>query len=303
MRVTNNMLTQNLLKNLEAANNRMDLIQNRLATGQAITKPSDDPVRIEIALRFKSTISAMEQWKTNASEALAIMETTESILGNITAIIQRVRELAVKGVSGDNSANDRCHIAEEIDQLNEQLQVLANSQFGTRYIFSGTLVDTPPIAEIGDWAAWAGNEKPVEFEVGANVTIPVSISGIDLFGIGTGESLFDTLKNLGSHLRNEESLPVNESLEKINESLEKIDEHLDNVLAHRSELGAKTNRMYVIHEQLDITTINLKTSLSDLQDADMAENIMEFKSIQNVFRAALSVGAQIIQPSLVDFIR
>jgi len=310
MRVTNNMLTQNLLKNLEYANNRMDLIQNRLSTGQAITRPSDDPVRIGISLRFKSSISSMEQWKTNASEALAYLETTEGILGNMTSMLQRVRELAIQGANGSNSNDDRAQIAKEVDQLTQQFQVLANSQVGNKYIFSGTRVDTPPMEEYATPipspppapTEWKGNSDIFEVEVGSNLKMPVSIDGFKLFGItdnGDGtqsSSLFNTLHKLsmGLYTGNQADL---------NEALEEVDAHIDNVLGLRAELGAKTNRMYVVTDQLDNSIINLKSNLSDIQDADMAETIMEFKSIQNVYRAALSVGSQIIQPSLVDFIR
>jgi flagellar hook-associated protein 3 FlgL len=303
MRVTNNMLTQNFLKNLEQANNRMDLIQNRLTSGHAITSPSDDPVRIEIALRFKSNIASMEQWQTNAGEALAILETTEGILANMTAMLQRVRELTVQGANGANSPDDRKQIAQEIEQLTQQFQVLANSQVGTKYIFSGTLVDTQPMPEFGEWN---GNSGEYKIEVGSNLTMAVSVNGAKLFrdplsfkgadGEKKQISFFENLLKLKTSLENGDD-------DGINEALAGIDAHLDNLLEARAELGAKTNRVNVIAEQLTNTIINLKQNLSDIQDADLAETIMEFQSIQNVYRAALAVGAQIIQPSLVDFMR
>ncbi|MGI6450267.1 MAG: flagellar hook-associated protein FlgL [Desulfitobacteriia bacterium] len=262
MRVTNNMLTQNFLKNLEQANNRMDLIQNRLTSGHAITSPSDDPVRIEIALRFKSNIASMEQWQTNAGEALAILETTEGILANMTAMLQRVRELTVQGANGANSLDDRKQIAQEIDQLTQQFQVLANSQVGTKYIFSGTLVDTPPMPEMGQWN---GNSGEYKIEVGSNLKMGISIDGAKLFrdplsfkgpdGAEKQVGFFENLLNLKTSLENGNQ-------EGINEALGGIDAHLDNVLAARAELGAKTNRMYVVAEQLNSSIINLKQNLS-----------------------------------------
>ncbi|NLI94157.1 MAG: flagellar hook-associated protein FlgL [Peptococcaceae bacterium] len=310
MRVTNNMLTQNLLKNLEYANNKMDLIQTRLATGEAITKPSDDPVKIGISLRIKSSITSMGQWKTNASEAQTYLNTAEGILGNMTSMLQRVRELAVQGADGSNSNDDRAQIAKEVDQMTQQFQVLANSQVGSKYIFSGTLVDTPPMEEYTQpisspppaLTKWNGNSTLFQFEVGSNLQMPVSVDGTKLFGItdnGDGtqsSSFFNTLYKLSSSLYSGNQAQTEEALGE-------IDSQIDNVLALRSELGAKTNRMEVISDQLENSINNLKGNLSDIQDADMAETIMEFKSVQNVYRAALSVGSQIIQPSLVDFMR
>lgn len=315
MRVTNNMLSQNLLKNLEYANRQMDVIQNRLSTGEAITKPSDDPVKIGISLRFKSTIASMQQWKTNASEALAYIETTEGILGNMNSMMQRIRELAVQGANGSNSNSDRAQIAKEVDQLTQQFQSVANSQIGTKYIFSGTMVDTPPMSAYTTpipsppptLTEWNGNSNELEFEIGANLKMPVSVNGKVLFGItdnvdvdgnivSQSSALFDTLHKLSTGLYSGDQ-------DQINEALGEIDQHSDNIMGLRAELGAKTNRMNVVTDQIDNSIISLKQNLSDIQDADMAETIMEFKSIENVYRAALSVGSQIIQPSLVDFIR
>ncbi len=416
MRVTNNMLSNNMLKNLEKSNLRMALIHNQISTGQSITKPSDNPVGIETALRIKSTVSSMEQWKKNSSEALAYMESTESILGNMTSMLHRIRELAVKGADGSNSADDRSQIAKEIDQLALQFQIAANSQVNGKYIFSGTKIDQAPLdnysstrtvvnrtfdengtgissiadedlgtgleagasyrinivlnadlvnyditlekinpagpstiigtstvppatsgeiivgntatgetinvnypalgpANIGSTSdfeisdappavptSWYGNNKIMEFEVGPNLTIPISIGGVDLFevdGVSQESDLFGTLNTLSKALYGH----YPDSDQKIQESLGKLDSHLDNLLKLRSELGARTNRMYVITDQLD-NSINIsKKNLSDIQDVDMAGAIMEFKSVENVFKAALSVGAQIIQPSLIDFMR
>jgi len=308
MRVTNNILSQNLLRNLEQANNKMVSMQNQLATGSSINKPSDDPVGTGTVLRINSTISSMEQWKENTSEALSYLESTESILGNMTSMLQRVRELTVQGASGSLSNTDREQIAKEVDQLTMQFQVMANSQVNSKYIFSGTKIDMAPIDEYSGTGTppvltqWEGNEKILEFEVGPNVTIPISIKGTDLFGITfngdatESSSFFATLNKLSTSL-------VSGDETAINESLGEIDNHLDNFLSLRAELGARTNRMSKIHDQLDSNIINLKQNLSAIKDVDMAETIMEYNSVNNTYKAALSVGAQIIQPSLVDFIR
>lgn len=306
MRVSNNILSHNLLRNLEQSNKKMVLLQNQLSSGNTITKPSDDPVGTETVIRINSTISSMEQWKNNASEATSYLESSESVLSGMTAMLQRIRELTVQGANGSLSNTDRSQIAKEVDQLNMQFQVMANSQVNSKYIFSGSKIDTPPIPGSATvpftLTQWDGNDKVIEFEVGPNVNIGVAIEGTKLFGITynadntENSSFFNTLNKLSTSLSS-----GNET--QINEALDEIDGHLDNFLALRSELGARTNRMSTISDQLVNNTMNLKQNLSDLQDADMAETIMEFNSVNNTYKAALSVGAQIIQPSLVDFMR
>ncbi|HBV86031.1 MAG TPA: flagellar biosynthesis protein FlgL [Desulfosporosinus sp.] len=300
MRITNNMMTQDLLRNLQASQGRMSQIQNQMSSGYRITRPSDDPVGIQNALRMKSSISAVEQWKSNADEALGLMDTTDGTLGDMTSMLQRVKELALQGANGTLSVNDRESIAIEVDQISEQLHLIANTKNGSRYVFSGTASDKELITKdpITSEFIWQGNNEDIKFEVGNNLSLPISINGRTLFKepLTGAPGVFDTLSALSTALRNDDTTGIENSLED-------IEGNIDNVLAHRANIGARTNRMTALREQLDTTSYNLTQNLSAIQDADIAKTIIEFKNSENVYKASLSVGAQIIQPSLVDFMR
>lgn len=293
MRVTNNMMTQNLLRNLETAQGKMDQLQNQLSSGHRINRPSDDPVGIQNAMRLKNNIASVEQWKNNAAEAVDYMSTTDSTLGDMTSMLQRARELTVQGANGTLAPMDRSVIADEVDQISAQLKMMANTKIGSKYIFSGTATDKELIPS--DGSASQANGLPVNFEVGNNSPIDISVSGQNLFG-GSVSGILASLKNLSTDLRSGNSAGINNALGN-------IDANIDNVLTLRAGLGARTNRMTALQEQLDYTSANLTQSLSGIEDADMAKTITDFTNSQNVYKAALSVGAKIIQPSLVDFMR
>jgi flagellar hook-associated protein 3 FlgL len=295
LRITNNMLSHNLLRNLEAAQGRMDQLQNRMSSGKRISRPSDDPVGIENALRMKSSITAVEQWKANASEGLAYMNTADSTMGDISAMLQRARELAIQGANGSNSDDDKAKIAQEVDQITEQIKQLANTKVGSKYLFGGT-ANVKPYDTSTD--TWVGSNDVVEFQVGSSLSLAISVNGQTLFGVSGGSvGMVTTLQNLSASLKNPS---LNAGIET---AMGELDDQLNMVLNKRAELGARVNRMNSLYEQLDSTLLNLQASLSEIMDADMAETIVEFKNQENVYRAALSVGAQIIQPSLVDFMK
>ncbi|HBP63677.1 MAG TPA: flagellar biosynthesis protein FlgL [Desulfosporosinus sp.] len=297
MRITNNMLSQNLLRNLETAQGKMDQLQNQLSSGHRINRPSDDPAGIQNAMRLKSNISSVEQWKSNTDEELSYMTTTDSTLGDMTSMLQRVRELAVQGANGTLATVDKSAIADEVDQISAQLQMMANTQIGSKHIFSGTATDKPLVISLPDGAVSGGNAEKVMFEVGNNLSLPISVNGQDLFGsTAVPSGVFTTLSALSKALKDNDSA-------NINKALGDIDANIDNVITLRSGLGARTNRMTALQEQLDYTSANLTQNLSSIEDADMAKTITDFTNSQNVYKAALSVGAKIIQPSLVDFMR
>lgn len=299
LRITNNMLSHNLLRNLEAAQGRMDLLQNQLSSGNRITRPSDDPVGIENALRTKSTISQVEQWKANASEGIAYMDTTDTTLGDMTSMLQRAKELATQGANGTMTNDDRTKIALEIDQIKEQMVQLANTRVGSKYIFGGTANKEPfPNGA----TQWQGSDDIVKFQVGSSLGLEISVNGRGLFGVTAKDAttdnvgMFQTLDDLSTALKTSDT-------DAIEKSIGDLETQADNVVNYRAQLGARQNRMESLEQQLDTTSLNLTQSLSDIMDADIAKTLVDFKSQENVYQAALSVGAKIIQPSLVDFMR
>lgn len=288
------------MRNLESAQGRMDNLQNQLATTLRISKPSDDPAGIQNAMRLKSNISSVEQWKKNAVAAVDYMNTADSTLGDMTSMLQRVRELTVQGATGTLNTEDRSAVAAEVDQISDHLHLMANTQVGSKYIFSGTATDQVLQkwdASTKTWTAQVspGNDQDIKFEVGNNLALPISVNGGTLLG-DSSTGIYATLDKLSTALKNNDSTGINALIDS-------VDDNIDNIVALRADLGARINRMTAIQNQLDSTSGNLQDNLSSIQDADMAKTITAFTSQQNVYKAALAVGAKIIEPSLVDFIR
>ncbi len=82
-----------------------------------------------------------------------------------------------------------------------------------------------------------------------------------------------------------------------------IDAHLNQILSVRADIGARVNRMELVANRISDNIISYTTMLSDSQDADMGGVIMFLKNAENVYKAALSTGSKVIQPSLIDFLR
>lgn len=307
LRITNNMLSNNLLQNLESAQGRMDKLQNQLSSRYKISRPSDDPAGVETALRLKSSISYVEKWKANAGEGKDFMDTVDTTLGDMTLMLQRAKDIAEQGANGTNTKEDREKLAKEVDQIREQLIETANTKFGSKYVFGGTINEKPFPKGATDWK---GSDDSVAYQVGSNLSIEVSVSGVKLFGVSgtsvppnTNVGLFNTLTDLSTNLRNTDPDADGDGIRDLDKSMDQIEAQLDNVVNYRAELGARYNRMESVYNQLDATSLNLTGSFSSIMDTDMAKTLIDFQSQKNVYQAALSVGANIIQPSLVDYIK
>jgi len=153
MRITNNMLINNMMGFVNNNLTRMDKLQTQLATGKKISVPSDDPIIAAKALKLRTDVSEVAQYKRNSEDANSWMDITESSMGMIVDVLQRSRELAVQAANGTMTISDKEKIQKEIEQQRGELIHIANSTYAGRYVFSGYSTDTPLMNEDGTYAS------------------------------------------------------------------------------------------------------------------------------------------------------
>ena len=416
MRITNNMLVNNMMNNIGNNLSRMDKYQQQLATGKKIVVPSDDPVVAARALKLRTDVSEVQQYKRNSTDAQSWMDITESAIGNVNDVLQRSRELAVEGSSSSLTPDDSKKIEQEISQLKNQLVNLGNSTYAGRYIFSGYKTDTKLLNDDGTFAINVNNTESIKFEIGLGDDININVPGGELFnngasamgntnGVTTGDAdvasltisapnngldlnvdgdVFSisitpdtysdmnalaaeiqtqigankqaatsnvTVSAVGNRLKFQSGSQGNSSLVMINsgtstaaanlglttttqtngttatkgqlmqdfddyisaldkgdykgvgDMIGRLDIDISNMLRVRSDVGARQNRLDLTSNRLDNDNTNFTKLMSDNEDVDMAETIMNLTNEENVYRASLAGGAKVIQPSLVDFLR
>ncbi|NLX01609.1 MAG: flagellar hook-associated protein FlgL [Syntrophomonadaceae bacterium] len=187
MRITNFMLVNDLRRNLNSNLERMDEFQRQLSTGRKINKPSDDPAGIVKSLRLRTSLVEGEQYLSNIKEAANYMQTTDSSLNDINEVMQKIRELTNKAATGTNDPDSNRAIAREVAELNNQLMMIANSTYGSKYIFSGTNVTEAPYQD----GKWIGNNDYLNMEIGAGVKIPTNLMMREYFMGRLSETYID----------------------------------------------------------------------------------------------------------------
>lgn len=299
VRVTNNMMNTQLVRNLNRNAASMQYVQNQISTGKKINKPSDDPVGITYSLRYRSALSSNEQYQKNNDAALSWLEHTDSMLGQAGDILQRVRELTVKGATSTNPQSALNAIKVEIDQLKQQMVDIGNSKLNNKSIFNGQTYDSLPYTVNGASEAIT-DQGDVSYIVGEGLSIPINISGNEAFGQGGATPEADNVFKILDDLSN--ALGAGD-FSKINDQLALIDSRQEKLLSVRAEVGARVNRVELIEGRLSDLELSLTDLQSKTEDADIAETVMLAKVAENIYQASLSVGSKIIQPSLVDFLR
>jgi len=314
MRITNSMMVNNMIANISKNQERMDRLQNQMATGKKIALPSDDPVVAARALKLRTDVAEITQYQKNVEDGTSWLNITETALGNIGDVLKRANELSVQAANGTMSAEDMAASGKEITQLREQLIELANSSYAGRYIFSGYKTDQKLIdPTTGKYNISVSNAENINYEIGVGNEINVNVLGNDLFSNGApsviGENppptppataatpaMIDVMDQLSTAFNSNDHATVSSLISN-------LQGQLDNVLRIRADVGARTNRLDLTANRLDTDNYNFTDLMSKNEDVDMAETIMNLTNEQNVYKASLSAGAKIIQPSLVDFLR
>ncbi|MCZ8523311.1 MULTISPECIES: flagellar hook-associated protein FlgL [Paenibacillus] len=296
MRVTQGMLNNQLLRNINTNLNRINTHQNELSTGRKINKPSDDPVGMTFALRYRSELSANDQYESNVTTAVSWLEYTDTTLDQANTVIQRARELAVEGANGTNPQQALNAIKTEIDQLYQQMVTIGNSEFNGKHVFNGQLTDQAPYTAANAATATV-DTGAIQYDIGAGVRVKANITGDEVFGKASSDSnVFKVLQDLSSALGSG-------SQTGINDALGRLDQANDLFLQGRADVGARMNRIELAQSRLQDINVNLQTLQSRTEDADISEVITNLKTDENVYQASLSVGSKIISSSLVDFLR
>ncbi|GGF31279.1 flagellar hook-associated protein 3 [Halobacillus andaensis] len=291
MRVTQGMLSNNMLRNLSNSYGEMGKFQEQLSTGKKISKPSQDPVVAMKGMNYRSQVGQVEQFQRNIGEVHNWMDNSDSALDEGTQAIQRIRELNVQASNGTYSDNERADVAKEVRQLKEHLGEIANTEVNGKYIFNGENTTEKPV-NMDDFTI-NSNDSPVELEVSSGVKLQANVTPSAVFN----EDLFSDIEKFASDLEN------GAGEDELGSSLSQFDDHVNSFVGERADLGARMNRVELIEDRLGSQEESAKRMMSDNEDAEIEKVITDLKTQESVHRAAMGVGARVMQPSLMDFLK
>lgn len=287
MRVTQSMLSNNMVNNLSKSYEHLAKLQEQINSQKKYTKPSDDPVAAMLGMGYRTELNQIEQYSRNIGEANNWVDTTDATISQAVSALQRAREITVQASTGTLTADQRKSIAEELVQIKEHLTDLGDTQVGGKYIFNGIDTNVKPSIDK------KYGEGKIELEVFSGISIQINTNGQDLFGKALGDD--------GSIQKAIDSLNNNDN--SIDERLTDLDTTIDKFLSVQAKVGAVQNRVDLMSDRLKQQEVFATEILSKNEDIDIEKAILNLTTQESIHNAALSVGAKIIQPTLLDFLR
>lgn len=308
MRVTQSMLSSNMLRNLNTSYGKMGKLQEQMNSGSKINRPSDDPVVAVKGMGYRVDIDKIEQYQRNIGDAHTWLDTTDEALGQVGESLHRVKELVVQAANDTNTPEERQKISAEITQIKAQIRDVANTKVGDNYIFSGTHTDQPLYTDetsAQNPAVTTGATGDFKVNVFDGISLKVNTSGSEIFNevddfLGSLQTLLEDPAVTGKQIGDQLGIGTSTTGTTAVPALDAVTE---NVLAKRADVGARQNRVDMMEHRLDLQFVNVTKQLSENEDTDYAATITEMATTESIHQAALSIGSKIIQSTLVDFMR
>ncbi len=304
MRISERGMTRTVLTDLMSNRSRLERLHEQLSSGSRINRPSDDPGGTVTYMNIESTLSELEQFRSNTSLARDWLNATESALNETTDLVHRLRELGVRGSTDTMPQESLDALAEEVSEIVDHLMAVANTRHVGRYIFGGYRTEAAPFHWVedpvpGNHVSYSGDDGLITRRVGPGVEIQVNVPG-DLQVGGADGGFFDNLLNTAADMR--DALFAGDA-DGLDAGLGELDANQDEILAVRSQVGSRANRLDMSENRLEDMRISLTRVLSETADVDVAEAIMHLSMTERAYQVTLATGARILPQTLLDYLR
>lgn len=180
MRVTNNMIANQVVFNLGRSLASYLKTEMQMSTGRRINTPSDDPIGTQQDMRYRTELTEIAQYQENISSGLSQLTQYDTILGNMKDTVSQAYELAVSLSNDSYDANARASAASEAASLFDQLLGLANTQSESRYLFAGFRTGTKPFIGGANGVAYVGDMGRIKSEIEPSAWVNVNLVGSDV---------------------------------------------------------------------------------------------------------------------------
>jgi flagellar hook-associated protein 3 FlgL len=290
-RVAHTSLATRSMYNLQQTLLRLADKQDEVSSMKRLRRPSDSPVDTVAAMRLRSDMGRNEQISRNIDDAMSWLGVADNTLVSFVEQISRVRELAVAARNASADSLARQGIAVEVSKVRESLLGLANTQFNGRSIFAGT-ANTQQTYD--DTATYTGISQAIERTIAPGVRVQINVNGDEVFG-AAGNDIFVALNQIVNAIESDPS--------QLDTLVADLDTRTRTVQTKLAEVGARFKRVETMKDRNSSDALTMKQNLSNVEDTDMAQAVMELQMQEVAYQAALAATSRAIQPSLVDFLR
>jgi len=307
MKISTHLLFDRGSAQMSSVQTQLTQSQAQMAQGKQIINASDAPNQAATIQRLKSILSRQESYQSSLNTVKARLQGEDTTMQSVSDLLVRAKEVAVQGANDTLSPGDKKALGSEMQALRDQMLSLANTKDSNgNYLFAGSRVKQPAFAETANGSpAYMGDQTRMNVRVSEQQSIPVNRTGTDAFvpvsrvdkdGATIGVGFFQVMDNLVAGLNTANGNDIRRGLGE----LDTLQNGLS--LAH-AQVGTNLNMVDQQTSILEDTALNLKSTLSSIEDLDYASAITKMNQQMMSLEAAQASFAKVSQLNLFNYIK
>jgi flagellar hook-associated protein 3 FlgL len=308
IRVTGQTQTAAAAANLQRQSAALAKFQNQLSSGQRVVLPSDDPAAFPALTVARVNSGRLATYAQTAADATTVLNTGVDALQEVNDTLVRAKQLALEGANAATEGAAAFEaLAAEVDGLIGRAIRAANTDADGLRLFGGTAAGTAPFRAVTDAqgnvtsVAYDGTADRSRVLIGPGQTIDTRYAGSDVFQ-RPGADVFQSLIQLRDDLRNP-ALTQPQKAAALNGRIADLDAARGAVSEATAEQASALAQLEAVQARVADLKLAADTRVGEVGATDFADAVVKLKEQETVFQAALAVSANILQPSLLDFIR
>jgi flagellar hook-associated protein 3 FlgL len=297
MRISDTQFSQMMLQSLQINNAGLGKVMQQMATGDRLTKLSDDPMASIQLLNLDREGSAISQYQNNIANVKTTLSSQEVHLDSVNESLKSMRDLVLWGANGTLTDEDRKGMISELESMRDAIQSSFNAKDEEgHYLFSGTKTDTPAISAAGGNYSLDGNNDKRIVTVAKGVTMESNITAQELMDLGGGDNVLSQIDRLIVEFKN----PSPNFQTEVEASLNAIDDMMSNVLGAMTEIGGRHNNLDLMDGAHSENKLFVDKITSDVSALDYGEASVRLSNYMAALQATQASYVKINDLSLFD---
>jgi flagellar hook-associated protein 3 FlgL len=291
MRVTQSEIYRNFLSDIQGLNESLSQLSKQASSGKKLTQLKDSPAGSADLTRLSELAAKIDQYISNADDSHYFLGVADSALNEVNNLVVTIYTKGSQAASESVNSDARSTISAEIRSLREQIVSIANSQARGRYIFSGSKVSSAPFSISGDSVLYQGDSDVNTIHIDTGTEVTQGVSGSEAFS-----SIFASIEELLAGVDGNDTVRTKAALSQFSAALSQLGQA-------RGKIGADLSLLENVQSNLKLRTTSVQEQRGQVEDANMAEVIVQLNQAKTALDAAVSAGGSMFsQRNLFDIL-
>ena len=307
MKISTSYLFDRSVAQMTSVQNDLAYTQSQVSAGKQVLNPSDAPDQAASIQRLKTVLAKQDSYGATLTTIRARLQGEDSTLKSMSDLLIRTKEISLEAANDTLSADNRQALGVELKGLRDQMLSLANGQDSNgNYFFAGSRSKQPAFSEnAAGQVTYQGDQTRMHVQVGDQRSIALNRSGTEAFvsvkrtdsnGLQSNREFFGAIDDLITGMNKVDHAAIQRGVDE-------MDALLNGVGMAQANVGTDMNVVDQQSQVIDDTKLTLKTTLSNVEDLDMAAAITKMNKQMLSLQASQSSFAKISQLNLFNFIK